>query len=229
MRDVRRSPVGRVGLLEQHVLGERDHDRARPSARRDGERTCEELGEPVGRLRLDDPLGQAEPAEGVRVVELLKRVPAEERARRLADEQDHRRRVLRGDVDADARVRRARPAGDEADAGPAGELAVRLGHVRRRRLVAARDQPDVRVVKRVEDREVALPRHAERVLDAVQLQLVDEDLSAGAGHRWPVRCRFRSSGARGASEARTQGALISEDMGATEDAASRRRSRARGP
>ena len=43
-------------------------------------------------------------------------------------------------------------------------------------------KPDVRVVERVEHGQVALARHAERVLDAVQLELVDEDLAAGAAH-----------------------------------------------
>ena len=41
-------------------------------------------------------------------------------------------------------------------------------------------EPDVGVVERVEHGQVALPGHAERVLDAVQLELVDEDLAAGA-------------------------------------------------
>ena len=148
-------------------------------------------GRRSARVGLGSPLGEPEPAERVRVVELLERVAAEERTRRLADEQDHRRRVLRGDVHPDARVRRARPARDEADARPAGQLPVRLGHVGGGGLVAARDQADVRVVQRVEHGQVALARDAERVLDAVQLELVDEDLAAGARQ---LRAR---SGARG--------------------------------
>src|SRR5438094_235859 len=77
----------------------------------------------------------------------------------------------------------ARPAGDEADAGTARELPVGLRHVRRAALVAAHDEPDVGVVEGVEDREVALPRHAEGELGAVEDELVDEQLRAGAAHR----------------------------------------------
>ena len=71
------------------------------------------------------------------------------------------------------------PARDEADPGPAGELPVRLRRVRSTLLVAARDEPDRRVVERVEHRQVALAREAEREVGAVQLELVDEDAAAG--------------------------------------------------
>ena len=75
--------------------------------------------------------------------------------------------------------------------------------------------------------------------DGLRAELVDRaddpdsDLAAvryedAAEHQWPARCRFRASGARAASEARTQGAAIPVGMAATEDTASRRRSRARG-
>ena len=73
-----------------------------------------------------------------RVVDLLPGLAALERARHLADEQDQRRRVLLRGVHADRRVRRARPARDEADPRAAGELAVGLGRVRGPCLVAAR-------------------------------------------------------------------------------------------
>ena len=60
--------------------------------------------------------------------------------RHLPDEQDQRRRVLERRVHADRRLGRAGAARDHAHAGPTGELAVRLRHVRRARLVAARHQ-----------------------------------------------------------------------------------------
>ena len=72
--------------------------------------------------------------------------------------------------------------------GPAGELAVGVGHVRRARLVAAGDQPDRRVVEAVEDVEVALARHAERELGAVDDELVDEELAAARGSRATSGC-----------------------------------------
>jgi hypothetical protein len=37
-------------------------------------------------------------------------------------------------------------------------------------------------VQRIEDGEIALARDAERVLDPVLLELVDEDLTAGTAH-----------------------------------------------
>ena len=70
------------------------------------------------------------------------------------------------------------PTRDEADPGPAGELPVRLRRVRRALLVATGDEPDRRVVERVEHGQVALARKAEREVDAVELELVDEDLAA---------------------------------------------------
>jgi len=82
-------------------------------------------------------------------------------------------------------VARARTAGDHADAGLAGQLAVRLGHVRRATLVAGVHEPEPvsRVVERVEQREVALPGDAERHLRAVEEELIDQDLAAGTlGH-----------------------------------------------
>jgi hypothetical protein len=91
-------------------------------------------------------------------------------------------RILHRRVDAAEAVRGARAAGDEADAGLAGELAPRLRHVGGAALVPAGEQRDgvLGIVQRVERGEVALARHAERRLDAVHLQLVDQDLAAAA-------------------------------------------------
>ena len=74
-------------------------------------------------------------------------------------------------------------ARDEADARPAGELAVGVGHEGGAAFLAVDDQADAaRVVQRVEHREVALAGNAERVVDAVDQQLVDENAAAGASH-----------------------------------------------
>ncbi len=119
-------------------------------------------------------------AEHPAVVDLLERLALLLRRRDLPDEQDQRRRVLERGVHADRRLGRAGPARDHADAGTAGQLAVRLRHVGRARLVAARDQPDRRLVEAVEQLEVALARHAERDLGAVHRELVGEQLAAPA-------------------------------------------------
>ena len=67
------------------------------------------------RVRLDGPLG--EPAEGRDLVDLLERLPAAERALDLADDREHRRRVLARRVDADREVGGAHRPGPEAAAG----------------------------------------------------------------------------------------------------------------
>ncbi len=131
-------------------------------------------------IDLADPLRHR--PEHLAVVDLLERLATELSPPDLADQQDHRRRVLERGVDAARRVRRARPARDEADPRAAGQLAVRVGHVRGADLVAADDEADRRVVERVEHREVALAGDAEDEIDAVQLELVDEDLAARARH-----------------------------------------------
>ncbi len=81
----------------------------------------------------------------------------------------------------------------EADPGAARELPVRLRHVRGAGLVAAGDEADRAVAERVEDLEVALARYAEGEVGAVDDELVDEDLPAGAALA-PSRHRGRVIG-----------------------------------
>ena len=126
----------------------------------DVEGARDELGDPVGVVDLLDPLRHR--AEHLAVVDLLERLAPQHRPRHLADQEDQRRRVLERGVDAAGGVRRARAARDHADAGPAGELPVGVGHVRGADLVAAGDEADRRVEERVEHGEVALARDAER-------------------------------------------------------------------
>ena len=136
-------------------------------------------GRRAGSVDIRHPLRHG--AEHRLVVELLEGLALLHVAGDLADEEDQRRRILHRDVDAGRGVRGARPARDEADAGAAGELAVGLRHHRRAALLAADRDGDRGVVQRVEHGEVALARHAEEMVDAVHDELVDEDLSAGAG------------------------------------------------
>ena len=196
--DERAGPNGRgvrdVRLLEEHVLGQREHDRPGPSRERERERALEVLGQAVGAIDVPRRLGDA--AERARVVDLLPGLAALERPRHVPDEQDQRRRVLLRGVHPDRRLRRARAARDEADPRAAGELAVRLRGVRGPLLVAAGDEPDRRVVERVEHGQEALAGQAEREVDPVQLELVDEDAAAvshrssGSSRRTVARCSF---------------------------------------
>ena len=84
---------------------------------------------------LGRPFGHG--AEHRAVVEFLKRLALAHVARDLADEQDHRRGILLRDMDAGRRIGGARPARDEADAGPAGRLADGFRHHRGAAFLAA--------------------------------------------------------------------------------------------
>ncbi len=99
--------VGHVGAAGQHVLGQREHDRAGPPARRDRVGAREHLGDARGVVELERPLRHR--AEHGLVVELLEGLAPALRARDLADEQDQRRRVLARGVDRRSR-RASRPA-----------------------------------------------------------------------------------------------------------------------
>ncbi len=68
--------------------------------------------------------------------------------------------------------------------GRPGQLAVGVRGVGRRRLVAAGDHAQAVAVRveAVEQRQVALARHAERELDVVQRELVGEQLPAAPRH-----------------------------------------------
>ena len=116
-------------------------------------------------------------------VDLLEALAVAVAARDVADEQDHRGRILEGDMDAGAGVGRAGAAGDEGDARAAGHLAVGVGHVGDPAFLPADDRVDLgRVVERVEHGEEALARHGEDAVAALDLELVDED----AGRRCAV-------------------------------------------
>ena len=166
-----------VGLLGEHVLGKREHDRPRPARGGDGERPRDRLRQRVDVPDLVRPL--RERREHRLEIDLLERLTAAILAGDLTDEQEHRRRVLERDVDTGRGVGRTGPTRDEADARASGELAVRLGHARRARLHAAHDELDLGgVVERVERGEVALAGDAEDAVGPVEPELVDEDPAA---------------------------------------------------
>ena len=84
-------------------------------------------------------------------------------------------------MDASAGIGGARPARDEADARAAGHLADDLGHHGGGALVPADGEFNIAVVKGIERGQIAFARHAEYMLHAVNRQLVDQNLAAGAG------------------------------------------------
>src|SRR5258708_7741524 len=187
-----RRDVGDGGGLGEHVLGKREHHRARPAGHGEMEGVTHVLVHALGAVDLRDPLRHR--PEHVAVVHLLERFAVGEFARHLADEKDHRSGVLLRGVHADRSVGRSGPSRDEADPRAPGDLGPGLGHVRGAAVLARDDQAYgiARVVERVENGEIALAGYAECGIDAVDFQRIDEDLGrgprcAGVGHCWTVR------------------------------------------
>ena len=123
-------------------------------------------------------------------------------ARDLPDQVEHRRGVLERGVHTDRTVHRSRTPRDEAHAGRTGELPVGGRHVRRARLVAGVDEPDRRIVQRIQRREIALAGNPVDQPDAVADELIDQDLPARAqGVRTCWRTRAPTWRSRPASRA----------------------------
>ncbi len=112
---------------------------------------------------------------------LLERVASARAALDLADEEDHRRRVLLSDMEAERGIGGAGASRHETHARPARRLADGLRHHRRAALMAADGDGDVAIVERVEHGEIAFAGHAEDVAHAMGNELVDEDFRADAG------------------------------------------------
>ena len=169
----------------QHVLRQRQHHRPGTSLHRRAEGACHIFGQAVGRLHLAHPLRQAEGAraEHLAVVDLLESLAIALVGGHLAHQQDHRRRVLEGDMHADAGVGRARPARDEADARAAGQLAVGLGHEGGAAFVATGDEADAvaMLVEAVQRRQEALAGHPEHRVDALGDQGLHEGVAGETG------------------------------------------------
>ena len=165
--------------VTQHVLGQGQHHRPHAPGGRHMEGAADELGDALGTVDLCHPLGHL--AEHAAEVDLLEGLALDHLAADLADEEDHRGRVLEGDVHAGGGVGGARPTGDEADTGPARQLAIGIGHHRRPALLAADGQGDLRrIVERVERRQIALAGHAEGMIGALRPERIDQDLPAGS-------------------------------------------------
>ena len=104
-----------------------------------------------------------EPADRGRLVDLLERLTAAEGSVDLADDDEHRRRVLAGRVDPDRQVRGADGSGPECRSRSTSELAVGFGHERRGAFVADRDDADAGGLESFQETEEALARHGEGV------------------------------------------------------------------
>ena len=174
-----RRAIERLDLVTQHVLGQREDDRAGAAGGGDAPGAGDIFGDPAGVVDPGGPFGDR--AEKGREVDFLEAFAVLVAAVEVADEQDHRGRILEGDVDSGGGVGGARAAGDEGDAGAAGQLAVGLGHVGDAAFLAADHDVDFgRVVKRVEDGEKAFAGNSEEAVAALDPELVDEEAAAGA-------------------------------------------------
>ena len=160
-----------------HLLRQGDHHRAGTAGCRNIDRMGDNFRNALRLVDLRDPFrdrGKHPP-----VVDFLECVAAGILMRDLADEQQHRRRVLHGDVDADRAVACAGTSGDEGSRRAAGELAVGLGHVDRARFESAGDQLQLlpHVVEAIQRVEEALAWHFEYVIDTLRHQRVRQDAS----------------------------------------------------
>ena len=191
--------VRRFGLLAQHVLRQSQNHGAGPSRNRDMKRAAHIFRDARGVLDLRGPFGQRR--EHVPEVDLLKALAVEEAALCLADEQDHRARILPCDMDARTRIRGAGAARDHANSGLPGELAIGLGHHRGAALLAAGDERHslAQIIECVDHRKVALARNAENEPDTVQGELIGENSSSGSFERVGHASSLCCSGCAGVS------------------------------
>ena len=176
----------RRAFSEEHVLRQRQHDRSRAAAHRDVEGAREIFGNAVRIADLRRPFGER--GEHRPEIDFLEGLAVQHGLIGLADEEDHRRGILKGRVHADGGVGGAGPAGDEADAGLARELAKGFGHIGRAALLTAGDEPDriARVIERIERGQIGFAGHAEDMACAMDPERLDQGLATGAyglGHR----------------------------------------------
>ena len=187
---------GALDHVAQHVFRQRQNHRPRPSAHRRGIGAGDIFRDARGIIDSRSPFGER--GEHGLEIDLLKGFAVARAPVDIADEQDHRLRILARDMHADRGVGRAWPARDEGDARSPGQLAVGTGHEGHAALLSARHQVDGgRVVQRVEHRQETLPRHGEDTVAPLFEKRIDKQASAGfRGHGpQPSRGSFQRANA----------------------------------
>ena len=162
----------RANALLEHVLGQGQHDRTRAARAGEGESARDEFIYARRIVDFRDPFGFA--AEHGGIIDLLKRPAAPREALDLADEEDHRRRIMGCDMHPGEGVGRSRPARHEANPGLAGGLAISVGHHRGAGLVATDREGKTALIAGVEHGQIAFARHAIGPVDAIDQQLIDK-------------------------------------------------------
>lgn len=104
----------------------------------DGESAIQILGDALSIIDLRDPLGHL--GKHPAIIDFLEGLAVQVLACDLSDQQDHRSRVLHGDMQTATGVGGTGTAGYETDAGFTREFAFGLSHVSSTTLVAAHDQ-----------------------------------------------------------------------------------------
>jgi hypothetical protein len=169
-----------LDLGDLHVEWQREEDRAGTTAGSDPDGALGELGDAVGDVDLDRPLGDR--LEEGEQVHLLEGVSLDDLIGDLADQGDDRHRLGVGVVDADREVGGARPARGEADADLVGAAGEAVGHVGGALLVADGDVAHAIVLgERVDQVHHRRPRQAEDMADALAGEGVDRQPGAGDG------------------------------------------------
>ena len=177
---------GLAGGPCEHVVGDRQHDRARAAARGDRERDAQAILERIGARDARDPLRDAR--EHRRLIERLRGVPAGAAvlpvARDVGDDREQRDRRAVGLRDPRDEIRGARADRRVAHADPARDPAVGVGGAGRAAFVAHQHVLDAR---RLEDAAVERQRlaagDAEHVPDAGGPQAAGEAHADGFGSR----------------------------------------------
>ena len=174
---LRRPDVEPGGELD--VLGDVDHDRARPTSGGDAERLVQHVRQVGDVLHQVVVLGAG--AGDADRVALLEGVGADQMGRDLAGDHHQRDRVHQRVGDAGDGVGGAWAGGDQHHARAAGRAGVALGGVGRALLVAHQHVAQARLMEEgVVDRQHRAAGIAEQVGDALVDQGADHDL--GAGH-----------------------------------------------
>ena len=180
-RDRGARDVGDLDHVLLHFLGQRDHHRAGAAGHGDVHGVGDDLRDAACVVDLRHPFRQR--AEHPAVIDFLEAFAVGLGEGDLADEQQHRRAVLLGDVDADGAVAGARAACDHGRGAASGELAVGLGRVHRAGFEAAGDQAELIMhgIQPVQDVEIALAGDAEDVIDALRHQSIRQHTAPSAG------------------------------------------------
>ena len=167
-------------LVPEHILGQFHHHRPRAVGNRHAPGIEQLPGNGLGALNPQHRLGDA--AIDPTVIQFLKRLAPPLMARILADEQQHRRGILKRGVDADHGIGGAGPPGDKTNPRLAAQLAAGLGHISGPAFLATRYQPDAPAVmiKSVQRAQVTFAGDAERVGHPVGRQAVHQHPAAAA-------------------------------------------------